>query len=111
MILILGKGLTADYTNNADGEGIEMNDESISGGSNVEYQVRIDFRNPCYPRNPWSNLFCDKRSYFRGRHRAEEYPQHLFLPNHADQFVHRAIHGNKDEQNDLDSPEMRPDDF
>src|SRR5438874_13760383 len=88
-----------------------MNEESISGGSNVEYQVRIDFRNPCYPRNPWSNLFCDKRSYFRGRHRAEEYPQHLFLPNHADQFVHRAIHGNKDEQNDLDSPEMRPDDF
>src|SRR5437667_11756046 len=33
-----------------------MNDESISGGSNVEYQVRIDFRNPCYPRNPW--LIC-----------------------------------------------------
>jgi len=30
-----------------------MNDESISGGSKVEYQVRIDFRNPCYPRNPW----------------------------------------------------------
>src|SRR5438093_6592634 len=59
MILILGKGLTADYTNNADGEGIEMNDESISGGSKVEYQVRIDFRNRCYPRNPWLNPFCE----------------------------------------------------
>src|SRR6266536_5737952 len=88
-----------------------MNDESISGGSNVEYQVRIDFRNPCYPRNPWLNLFCDKRSYFRGRHRSKEYSQHLFLPNHAHQFVHRAVHGNEDEENDLDSPEMRPDDF
>ena len=43
----------------------------------------------------------------RRRHRAEEYPQHFFLPNYAHQFVHRAIHGNKDEQNDLDGPEMR----
>src|SRR5437867_10229739 len=88
-----------------------MNDESISGGSNVEYQVRIDFRNPCYPRNPWLNLFCDKRSYFRRGHRSEEYPQHLFSPNHAHQFVHRAIHNNQHEQDDLDSPEMWPHDF
>ena len=49
--------------------------------------------------------------HFRRRHRSEEYPQHLFPAHHAHQLVHRAIHGNKDEQNDLDGPEMRPDDF
>src|SRR5438874_9251706 len=75
MILILGKGLTADYTNNADGEGIEMDDESISAASKVEYQVRIDFRNPCYPRNPWLNLFSNKRSHFRHRHRSDRFLQ------------------------------------
>src|SRR5207253_5292288 len=55
------------------------------------------------PRAPRSNL--------RRGHWAEEYPQHLFLPNHAHQFVHRAVHNNQYEQDDLDSPEMRPDDF
>src|SRR5437667_8192488 len=55
------------------------------------------------PRAPRSNL--------RRGHRAEEYPQHLFLPNHAHQFVHRAVHNNQYEQDDLDSPEMWPDDF
>src|SRR2546421_6872295 len=55
------------------------------------------------PRAPRSNL--------RRGHWAEEYPQHLFLPNHAHQFVHRAVHDNQHKQNDLDSPEMRPDDF
>src|SRR5438876_11909621 len=48
---------------------------------------------------------------FRGRHRAEEYPHRLFSPDHAHQLVYHAIHGNKDEENDLDGPEMRPDDF
>src|SRR5205807_10124904 len=55
------------------------------------------------PRAPRSNL--------RRGHWAEEYPQHLFLPNHAHQFVHRAVHNNQHESNDLDSPEMRLDDF
>src|SRR5437899_8221985 len=77
----------------------------------LNLKSEFEFQNPCYPRNPWLNLFCDKRSYFRGRHRAEEYPQHLFPPDHAHQFVHRAVHGNHHEQNDLDSPEMRPHDF
>src|SRR5437667_256668 len=77
----------------------------------LNLKSEFEFQNPCYPRNPWLNLFCDKRSYFRGRHRAEEYPQHLFPPDHAHQFVHRAVHGNHHEQNDLDSPEMRPPDF
>lgn len=49
-------------------------------------------------------------SNFRRRHRAEEHPKHLFPSHHAHQFVHRAIHGNEDEQNDLDGPEVRPDD-
>ena len=35
----------------------------------------------------------------------------LFLPDHAHQFVHHAIRGDEDEENDLDGPEMRPDDF
>src|SRR6266480_4951397 len=85
-----------------------MNDESISGVSNVEYQVRIDFRNP---RNPRLNLFCDKRSHFRRGHWAEEYPQSLFSADDADQFVHHAIRGDEDQEDDLDGPEMRPDDF
>src|SRR6266567_9387560 len=85
-----------------------MNDESISGVSNVEYQVRIDFRNP---RNPRLNLFCDKRSHFRRRHGSEEYPQSLFSADDADQFVHHAIRGDEDQEDDLDGPEMRPDDF
>src|SRR6266516_4567823 len=51
------------------------------------------------------------RSNFRRRHRAEEYPQHLFFPDRAHQFVYRAVHNNQHEQNDLDSPEMRPHDF
>src|SRR6266436_9129814 len=55
------------------------------------------------PKPPRLNL--------RDRHRAEEYPQHLFLPNHAHQFVHRAVRDNQYEQNDLDGPEMRPHDF
>jgi len=48
---------------------------------------------------------------FRRRHGAEEYPQSLFLADHADQFMHRAIHGDEDEKNDLNGEEMRPDDF
>src|SRR5258707_12984578 len=51
------------------------------------------------------------RSNLRDRHRAEEYPQHLFPPNNGHQFVHRAVHDNQHEQNDLDGPEMRPHDF
>ncbi|KAF5407205.1 MAG: hypothetical protein Udaeo2_26880 [Candidatus Udaeobacter sp.] len=47
----------------------------------------------------------------RARHRSEEYPHSLFLADHADQFMHRAIHGDEDEQKDLIGPEMRPDDF
>ena len=51
MGLGLGKGLTTDYTNNADGEGLRriINNENISGISNIEYQVKTDFRNPSYP--------------------------------------------------------------
>ena len=42
MGLGLGKGLTADYANNADGEKIEENDQivngkSTSGASSIEY--------------------------------------------------------------------------
>src|SRR5438477_6350976 len=51
------------------------------------------------------------RSNFRRRHRTEEYPQGLFPPNHAHQFVRHAIRSDEDEENDLNGPEMRPDDF
>src|SRR6266481_2576539 len=49
--------------------------------------------------------------HFWRRHRAEEYPHRLFPPNYAHQFVHHAIRGDEDEENDLDGEEMRPDDF
>ena len=74
-----------------------MNNEIISRSSNIEYQVRIIFRNPYYPGNPWLNLLCDNRLHFRRRHRSEEYPQRLFLADDPDQFMHRAIHGDEDQ--------------
>ena len=49
--------------------------------------------------------------HFRCRYPTEENPLRLFLADQAHQFVHGAIHGNEDEQNDLDGPEMRPDNF
>jgi transposase len=52
-----------------------------------------------------------RRSFLRDGHRSEEYPHHLFLPNHAHQFVERAVHENQHQQNDLDGQELRPHDF
>ena len=35
----------------------------------------------------------------------------LFPADDPDQFMHRAIHGDEDEQKDLNGEEMRPDDY
>src|SRR6478736_5042097 len=67
---------------------------------------------PCYQRNPWLKIcFCRGRLHLRRWHWSEEYPQGLFPADYPDQFMDCAIHGDEDEQNDLDGPEMRPDDF
>jgi hypothetical protein len=41
----------------------------------------------------------------------EKYPQQLFFSDYARQFMHRAVHENQREQNDLNRPEVRPHNF
>ena len=69
MRLGLGKGLTTDYTNNADGERIEKDDQSRIRNYQlcfyIAYQVKTVFRKPCYPQ---CNSQIDRvlRRYFSG---------------------------------------------
>jgi hypothetical protein len=44
-------------------------------------------------------------------HWSEENPPYFFLPDHEHQFVHGAVDDDQDEQEDLDGPEMRPNDL
>src|SRR5262245_38905549 len=42
---------------------------------------------------------------------AEKNFQDLIPSDHADEFVHGAVHQNQRDQDELDGPEMRPDDL
>jgi hypothetical protein len=58
----------------------------------------------------WRGLSCS-RSSPRLRPRPEEYFEDLVPADHTDEFVHGAVHQNQHDQENLDRPEMRPDDL